>query len=126
MSDQCCETCRFWSEVKIARHNGGVPVGVCHRYPPVLRKNETGSEHPVDDFEQPWTTDEDWCGEWQAKERGMRRRTFLAGIAALVLFAFGWFFAIMEPMPGGGFRGLVLLALAVIVLLVGGGRENRT
>ncbi len=65
----CCGTCRFW-ELYSAEEGSGI----CHRYPPQLpstRKQEQEAESR-DDCRWvlwgllPWTSDMDWCGEWQS------------------------------------------------------------
>lgn len=54
MTDARCGTCRFFSI------HSDPELGFCHRYPP---KQLEG-----DDWGHPLTTDDDWCGEWQATQ----------------------------------------------------------
>ena len=73
-----CDTCRFWIGL------GNSESGKCHRYPPVINPAvaaKIAEENPEDDsitlgfehaspklFHSPVTWDDDFCGEWQAKQ----------------------------------------------------------
>lgn len=53
-----CKECRFYS--------GGA---ICRRYPPTI-VNEGGGMHP--DYRERWPEmlEDDWCGEFQKRDRG--------------------------------------------------------
>lgn len=60
MMERACVTCEFWDQR--TSHKRARNAGLCRVNPPV--KNG-GDER---DYGWPETFDEDWCGEWLAKE----------------------------------------------------------
>ena len=58
MSDQC-DKCRFWRQGMSMRH--GQLLGNCHRLAPKPRRKVRQARWPV-------TYQDDWCGEWKARE----------------------------------------------------------
>jgi len=59
MSDieECCLTCRFWTDKEIQLPGETQTRYFCRRFPPV----------PGAGF--PETAEDDWCGEWDAWEQ---------------------------------------------------------
>ena len=82
MPERRCETCRWHDIEGFARHHGEDDpggLGFCRRFPPlpdfirrwaIWQKTEQANE-PMENLVfgiWPETSDEDWCGEWQARE----------------------------------------------------------
>lgn len=68
-----CETCKWWETMYLGHgkrnrsdplEDDDSPWGYCRRYPPLAR----GNYDIHDNCESPKTTDDHWCGEWQAKK----------------------------------------------------------
>lgn len=70
MSDERCETCRFWKRDEMFPES---TYGECRRYPP------TGNINLSESSWFPLTVNEDWCGEWQARALPTTESTRLQG-----------------------------------------------
>ena len=66
MSEERCETCRFWLEEK------DQGIGVCRRYPPSIPVNPFYDDAISEYYSQypcwPATVDVEWCGEYSELE----------------------------------------------------------
>lgn len=79
MSKERCAACRYWEED--AENGYGVAFGQCRRYPPNHnpgRTSDYGAEEraklgPSANFECPFTSEGDWCGEFKTRDEGSRR-----------------------------------------------------
>ncbi len=68
--DTYCRNCLFWDQVEPPTWTSTCSVtwtGWCHRFPPIYRNNEVTSE---EDYWQPITRHNDWCGEFQPHPPG--------------------------------------------------------
>lgn len=59
-----CENCRFWYKTN----------GPCRRFPPLANR-----AYPVE-YHYPFTQPDDWCGEWQSKEKADKQAEFDAHV----------------------------------------------
>lgn len=75
MSEEKCETCRFWEPGYVNRDDAErniSRIGLCLRYPPQIPTRT--SQMAGDEDEQcctgiwPETSYRSWCGEWQSSE----------------------------------------------------------
>ena len=64
-----CNECVFWDEDCISKVKGRINYteSVCKRYPPVHR---VGLIDDAEHFTNPWTAEDDWCGEFVPKTVG--------------------------------------------------------
>lgn len=64
-----CVACYFWSQMFPGAldpsEGSDDPWGFCRRYPPTLRDRVPLRD--AEDYEQPRTFADEWCGEWKAK-----------------------------------------------------------
>ena len=69
-----CWTCRWWEAAanppELCQSETGSPVGYCHRWPPLHPQRVMPGQlnDSFQEWRQPTTADEDWCGEWAARE----------------------------------------------------------
>jgi hypothetical protein len=71
MSDsKYCDTCKWWVELgeKVAKSLvDGAGRGHCHAFPPI-RNNWLRNEEGLNVWSEfPYTSKNDWCGEWRPK-----------------------------------------------------------
>lgn len=60
MSEERCETCRFWR-----RRGEDLSTGTCRRYPPQPQTLHLHANPSPFDSIQPDSEEYDWCGEWK-------------------------------------------------------------
>jgi hypothetical protein len=74
--DMECKTCKYWDQEVMESHGDG--IGECRRFPPfisdqIYKKQLVASNGNIEDARwiatiYPITAQQDWCGEWKAKD----------------------------------------------------------
>ena len=70
-----CGNCRFWDNTSEDPDGRTPEWGVCHCFPRVYAPRVVDEPGVMGNWRFPPHTEDDWCGEWQAKEGAADWRT---------------------------------------------------